>query len=119
VLIDEYDTSFTATLEAWVREAKQSGSQSEISGYKNFFSALTTAIGQAIATCFITGVAPIALTEFSSGFNIAVDITTDPRFEGLYGFTEADVRRGLASVQPTLPQDFIDCIQESITILVF
>lgn len=111
-MIDEYDASFTATLETRVQEARQ-GSQSEISELKNFFSVLKTNFGQgeAIGRCFITGVVPIMLTEFYSGFNIAFDITMDPTFEGLYGFTVADILRGLALVQPALPKEYIESIK--------
>ncbi len=35
---------------------------------------------------FITGVAPITLDSFTSGFNIATDITEDEEFNGMVGF---------------------------------
>ena len=42
---------------------------------------------------FITGVAPITLDSFTSGFNIATDITEDEEFNGMVGFTGEELKR--------------------------
>jgi len=67
--------------------------------YAEFFSKIKTACDDNVARCFITGVTPLALKEFTSGFNIARHITNDLSFASLYGFTEADVRNGLARLK--------------------
>ncbi len=66
----------------------------------SLFSRIKTVCGQGVARCFVTGVTPLALNEF----NIATHITHDLRFALLYGFTEADLRSGLARLPPQLSQ---------------
>ncbi len=79
--------------------------------YAEFFSKIKTACDNNVARCFVTGVTPLALTEFTSGFNIAMHISTDLEFASLYGFTEADVRNGLSRLH--LQQNIVDNIVES------
>ena len=38
------------------------------------------------------GVSPVTLDDLTSGYNIATNITTDPRFNMMLGFSETDVR---------------------------
>jgi Predicted AAA-ATPase len=63
-----------------------------------------------IARTFITGVTPLVLSEFTSGFNITVDISTRAKFWDLYGFSADDVWRGLGLIQSPLQQTTIECI---------
>lgn len=79
--------------------------------YKAFFSLLKKAIGDGVARTFITGVAPLALAELTSGFNIAFDITMLAPFDRLYGFEAADVREGLSLIRPALKKETVECIQ--------
>ncbi len=46
---------------------------------------------------------PLALNEFTSGFNIARHITNNLRFASLYGFTETDVKNGLVRLKLSEP----------------
>lgn len=80
--------------------------------YAEFFSRIKTACDRNVARCFVTGVTPLALNEFTSGFNIAEHITRDRRFASLYGFTEADVRNGLARLHRLQPE-VVDRIVDS------
>lgn len=41
---------------------------------------------------FMMGVSPVTLDDLSSGYNIDWNISVDPRFNGLMGFEERDVR---------------------------
>ncbi|MDR0938418.1 MAG: AAA family ATPase, partial [Mediterranea sp.] len=41
---------------------------------------------------FMIGVSPVTLDDFTSGFNIGWNISTDPQFNMLLGFSEEDVR---------------------------
>lgn len=41
---------------------------------------------------FITGVIPVMLNDFTSGFNIGWNISTDHQFNMMLGFSEIDVR---------------------------
>jgi hypothetical protein len=46
---------------------------------------------------FITGVSPITLDDVTSGFNIGRNISLDPRFNGLLGFTHAELENLFAA----------------------
>ena len=41
---------------------------------------------------FMTGVSPVTLDDLTSGFNIGWNISTNPFFNGMLGFSEEDVR---------------------------
>lgn len=41
---------------------------------------------------FMTGVSPVTLDDLTSGFNIGWNISTDPQFNMMLGFSEVDVR---------------------------
>ena len=41
---------------------------------------------------FMTGVSPVTLDDLTSGFNIGWNISTDPQFNMMLGFSETDVR---------------------------
>ncbi|OQY30434.1 MAG: hypothetical protein B6244_00715 [Candidatus Cloacimonetes bacterium 4572_55] len=47
--------------------------------------------GQGLDRVFIAGVSPIALSDMTSGFNIATNIYLDPKFNDLCGFTESEI----------------------------
>ncbi|MDO4165093.1 MAG: ATP-binding protein [Bacteroides sp.] len=47
------------------------------------------------------GVSPVTLDDLTSGFNIALNISTDPRFNMMLGFSETEVR--------TMMQYYKDC----------
>ena len=105
--IDEYDVSinkalgnptFVSSLQV-PEEGSRNPLQRMENMYAEFFTKLKTACDENVARCFITGVTPLALNEFTSGFNIATHITNDLRFASLYGFTEADVQNGLARLK--------------------
>ena len=94
MLIDEYD-NFTNTILAHegtetYREFTQGGGF-----YRNFFAALKGGAGRSgggLERLFITGVSPITLDDVTSGFNIGKNISLQPEFNAMLGFTEAEVR---------------------------
>ncbi|KAL6076170.1 hypothetical protein QOT17_003077 [Balamuthia mandrillaris] len=107
VIIDEYDASinqalgdrsFVSALRSSPEDYKNPLKQME-NMYSKFFSELKTACDKGVARCFITGVTPLVLSEFASGFNNAQHITDDLDFALMYGFTESDVRKGLAKLK--------------------
>jgi len=107
VMIDEYDVSINKALGnpffVSALQVPEGGNRNPLrrmeNMYTEFFSKLKTACDENVARCFITGVIPLALNEFTSGFNIATHITNDLRFASLCGFTEADVQNGLARLK--------------------
>jgi hypothetical protein len=54
--------------------------------------------GDGLDRVFITGVAPIVLSDVSSGYNVAKNIYLEPQFQELCGFTEAEIGDALATV---------------------
>lgn len=49
-----------------------------------------------IERMYITGVSPVTMDDLTSGFNIADNYSTDPRFNNMIGFSETEVRTLLA-----------------------
>ena len=87
LIIDEYD-NFTNVILS--------------DGGKDLFRKLTHASGfyrdyfkifkAMFSRVFLIGVSPVTLDDFSSGYNIDWNISQDPRFNDMLGFSENDVR---------------------------
>ena len=92
VLIDEYDNFANTILAERGEEAYREFTHG--SGfYRDFFATLKAgAGGGGLRRLFVTGVSPMALDDVTSGFNIAENISLDPAFNEMVGFTEAEVR---------------------------
>jgi hypothetical protein len=101
LLIDEYDN--------FANELLMSGQPQGQSRYaallygegtlKTLFKTVKAAAsGWGLDRAFITGVAPIVLSDMTSGYNVAVNIYLDPEFHDLCGFTEAEIGQALTEV---------------------
>jgi hypothetical protein len=106
VTIDEYDTSLMRM--AWDSELHHSMNQrSDIdNAFKRFFSSLKLS-NKYNVNVFVTGVSPISLTSYTSGWNHATNLSDFREFAGLYGFQIDDIERGLDLIQPPLPPSFV------------
>ncbi|CAB4423906.1 unnamed protein product [Rhizophagus irregularis] len=62
------------------------------SSFIQFFSGLKTACNEGVACIFLTGMTPISMDDFISGFNISVDLTLKEEFWDLYGFKRCDIK---------------------------
>ncbi|CAG8679842.1 15840_t:CDS:2, partial [Funneliformis caledonium] len=102
VFIDEYDASMNETLKNkpifqdltnHKKEGDSVKSKIELieSSFKQFYSRLKTACDKGIAYVFQTGVTPIVMAEFTSGFNISTDLALREEFWNLYGFKKSEV----------------------------
>ena len=94
ILIDEYDNFANTVLVHRGREAYESLTHGG-GFYRNFFATLkagTSAEGGGLERLFITGVSPITMDDVTSGFNIGRNVTLNPKFNGMLGFTEPEVR---------------------------
>ena len=94
VLIDEYD-NFSNTVLAHHGEQAYRTFTHGGGFYRNFFATLKAGAEQSdggLERLFITGVSPITMDDVTSGFNIGSNISLDPRFNELLGFTEQEVR---------------------------
>ncbi len=97
VLIDEYDNFANNVLaqrgEAAYQEFTHGGGF-----FRSFFTTLKAGAARGgIERLFMTGVSPITLDDVTSGFNMADNISLDPEFAELTGFTEAEVGKMLAT----------------------
>ena len=97
VLIDEYDKP-AATVPGRASEAADHSLWHGDGFYRSFFATLKagTSAG-ALERLFVTGVAPLALDDVTSGFNIGRNLSFSPEFNAMLGFTEDEVRRVLHS----------------------
>ena len=92
VLIDEYDNFANTVLAHHGTEAYQALTHGG-GFYRNFFATLKAgADAGGLERLFITGVSPITMDDVTSGFNIGANISLNPEFNELLGFTEAEVR---------------------------
>ena len=93
VLIDEYDNFANTVLAHHGEEASQSFTHGG-DFYRNFFATLKAGAGHSggLERMFITGVSPITMDDVTSGFNIGRNISLQPEFNDMLGFTEEEVR---------------------------
>ena len=94
VLIDEYDNFANTVLAHHGAEAYESFTHGG-GFYRNFFATLkggAERTGGGIDRLFITGVSPVTMDDVTSGFNVGKNISLNPDFNEMVGFTEAEVR---------------------------
>jgi hypothetical protein len=101
LLIDEYD-NFANEILMGAHGAGRQRYESLLRGegaLKTVFKTVkAAAAGMGLDRVFITGVAPIVLSDLSSGYNVAENIYLEPQFHDLCGFTEAEIGEALAAV---------------------
>ena len=93
VLIDEYDNFANTVLAHHGAEAYHAFTHGG-GFYRNFFATLKSATsrsGGGLERLFIIGATPITMDDVTSGFNIGTNISLDPDFNEMVGFTEAEV----------------------------
>jgi hypothetical protein len=92
LFIDEYD-HFTNDILSSPERLTDYESETHGEGYlRQFFNAIKANTNSVIERCFITGVSPLTLDDLTSGFNIATNYSTSPKFNAMIGFTEEEVR---------------------------
>ena len=110
LLIDEYD-HFTNELISFNLENFKS-IVSRNGFVRKFYETIKTATRDgAVERIFVTGVSPVTVDSLTSGFNIATQITLDPHFHNMMGFTKAevtDILRGIEVEEKDFPEFMID-----------
>ncbi len=104
VLIDEYDTFANALLSTG-KEDLYSEMTNKTGFIRNFYRTLK--VGRetgAVRRIFVTGASPILLDDLNTGFNIATNISNQPQFNALAGFTRADVEAALDALLRDRPE---------------
>ncbi len=93
IMIDEYD-NFANTLFSTDEYAYKQLTHGEgfFRLFFNVLKAMTTDNNASVERIFITGVSPLTLSDVTSGFNIADNLSVDMNLNAAMGFSESDVR---------------------------
>jgi hypothetical protein len=101
LLIDEYD-NFANELMIGHHKETPSRYETLLSGegiVKTLFKAVKSAGGgRGLERTFVTGVAPVVLSDMSSGYNVAMHIYLEPEFNELCGFQESEIQAALETI---------------------
>ena len=89
VLIDEYDHFANELLGFQTQHFKNLVSKN--GKVRKWYEILKEGTESVVDRIFITGVAPITLDSMTSGFNIIKDLTRDPRFNEMMGFSKEEL----------------------------
>ncbi len=102
LLIDEYDNFANEVMVSPERGKVRYAELVQGEGtLKTFFKAVKDgAEGRGLDRVFLTGVSPVVLSDITSGYNVAEDLSLRPRFQDLCGFTETELREALAAMGP-------------------
>ncbi|MFO1424339.1 MAG: AAA family ATPase [Candidatus Competibacteraceae bacterium] len=100
LLVDEYDNFANEVMIGPARGADRYHELVESEGtIKTFFKAVKAgAEGRGLDRVFLTGVSPVVLSDITSGYNVAENLSQQPRFHDLCGFTEAELRAAVDAV---------------------
>ena len=103
VIIDEYDNFTNGILKG---NAEKFLAILTGEGFiKGFYARIKEAIKAGVVERFFaTGIAPLTLDSMTTGFNIATDITRNPQFAAMVGFTEKEVQDIVNEVLPEKTQ---------------
>ncbi len=96
IMIDEYD-NFANTLFSTNEDAYRTLTHGDgfFRLFFNVLKAMTTANDAPVERIFITGVSPLTLSDVTSGFNIARNVSLRSQLNGAMGLTESEVRQML------------------------
>jgi hypothetical protein len=110
LLIDEYDHFANELLSFDLKRFKENVSRNGF--VRKFYESFKTATRDGVIDrLFITGVSPITLDSLTSGFNVGDNISLNPIFHDMMGFTGAEVQEMLQisqvaeAVLPALMED--------------
>ena len=90
LIIDEYDQFANELLSKNVDSFRSITSNDGF--LKDFYAILKERAQNTFSNIFITGVTSISLDSMTSGFNIAENLTFNPNFASMFGFTEGELR---------------------------
>ncbi len=101
LLIDEYDNFANEVLMAQGGRERYEDLLYGEGLFKTVFKAVKAAAGGlGLERVFITGVAPLVLSDLTSGYNVAKAVYLDPEFNDLCGFTKPETAAVLAQLAP-------------------
>ena len=86
LMLDEYDNFTNAML-----RAEASSDYRDITHGQGFYREWFKAFKSSFDRIFMTGVSPVTMDDLTSGFNIASNISLEPDFNSMLGFSETEV----------------------------
>ena len=101
LLVDEYDAFTNNYLESpnTVEPHKIVWKDTEVGKtFTSFWSMVKSLCSEGIKKVFITGISPLSLSYVNSGFNIAKNVSFDPRLARLCGLTSSDLEKVLEKI---------------------
>ena len=90
LIIDEYDNFTNVVLNEQGKEIYHA-----LTHASGFYREIFKKFKGMFERIFMTGVSPVTLDDLTSGFNIGWNISTEPQFNMMLGFSEVDVREML------------------------
>lgn len=109
LMIDEYDNFSNTILSTYGKDNYRGSTHGDgfIRSFFNVVKAATSNADAAVDRLFITGVSPVTMDDVTSGFNIGINISMSPLFNGIIGFSTEEVREMLAYYkdEDALPAD--------------
>jgi hypothetical protein len=112
LLIDEYDHFANELLSVGFKRFKKDVSQTGF--VRKFYESLKAATSEGIIDrIFITGVSPITMDSLTSGFNISDNISMNPIFHDMMGFTHAETEAILK--KSAIPEEKIPTMMSDLT----
>lgn len=98
VMIDEFDFIANELLSFRFNDFHDAVSKNAY--IRKFYEVLKTGTTDStIGKIFITGVSPITLDSMTSGFNISTNLSLDPRFNEMMGFTKDEMKHLISMVK--------------------
>jgi hypothetical protein len=93
VIIDEYDHFANDLIAMGTQLGKDVyRNMVQANGFvRDFYETLKIGTKSVIDRIFITGISPVMLDDLTSGFNIAVNLTLDLKYNEMMGFTQQEV----------------------------
>ena len=88
LIVDEYDNFTNNVLNNEGEEIYH-----QLTHGEGFYRGLFKKFKPNFTKILMLGVSPVTLDDLTSGYNIATNITADPRFNTMLGFSEEDVRQ--------------------------
>ena len=90
LIIDEYDNFTNIVLNEQGKDIYHA-----LTHASGFYREIFKKFKDMLERIFMTGVSPVTLDDLTSGFNIGWNISTEPEFNRMLGFSEEDVRQML------------------------
>ena len=113
LLIDEYDNFANEALMGLRRgKAVYEALVFEEGPLKTLFKTVKSSTSDSIFDrMFITGVSPVVMSDVTSGYNIAEQISLKPRFNALCGFTETELSETLSDLEAPLGETALELMR--------